>query len=156
MVASSGTFTPTNPQKYMGDPTKVTYKSTFELAMMSKFDSQQSILGWLANGVPSSHAHLREGIPFENPYTRRWDVFYPDFFVVVMNAKNKQHVEVIEVKSLIDLPQAMSGTTGATNQAIEEEQVLNAAKYSEAIRWCKSRGYKFRVIDQEMTFNFIY
>lgn len=153
---SEGKFTPSNPQKYLSDPSKIEYKTPFMLSLMTKMDRQPNILGWMSDGVPTNHSHMRSGIPFENPYTHHWDTFYPDFFVVSIDLRNKQHVEVIEIKSFIELPQTMSGTTGPVSQVAEGEQVLNAARYAEAIRWCTARGYKFRVVDEHMTFNFVY
>ena len=45
-MAYQGLFKPKNPQKYVGDPNKIVYRSSWECKVMSWLDKTPEILTW--------------------------------------------------------------------------------------------------------------
>lgn len=150
---SKGKFTPSNSAKYLGDPLKIVYRSSWELTLMLYLDKSPNVIGWMSEGIPTNHVHHGiNGIPYPNPFTRRWTFYVPDFFVISVDANGKKNQEVIEVKPFEEVPPAMTGFTGKVSKLKEARQILNAAKYAEAMKWCATRGYNFRVMTEKDMF----
>ena len=61
-----------NPRKYMGDPTKIQYRSLWERKCMIKFDENPNILRWASEEM---------AIPYLSPVDRKRHRYYPDFLV---------------------------------------------------------------------------
>ena len=59
-MSYKGKFRPSNPNKYKGDPTKVIYRSLWELKFMRWCDGNVNILKWSSEEVviPVSYTHL--------------------------------------------------------------------------------------------------
>lgn len=160
---SRGPFFPKNPQKYMGnvldqkgDPA-IIFRSSWELTMMNYLDAHPCVLGWMSEGFPTNHAHRVKGngygISYLNPFTRRWTFYKPDFFVIYIDPKtNKKHQEVIEIKPFDEVPPALTGFRGKVNKLKEAKQILNAAKYEAAIKFCAERGWFFRIMTEKELF----
>lgn len=151
---SKGLFTPKNTQKYLGkNLNKITYKSSWELTCCLFFDNNPSVLGWMSESIPSNHVHEGiSGIPYRNPFTGRWTIYVPDFFVIYVDKHRKQHAEVMEIKPLQEVPPAMSGVGVRVSKLTEAKQILNAAKYAAAIAFCSQRGWYFRVVTEKDLF----
>ena len=50
-MAHSGRYQVRNPKKYLGDPTKVVYRSSWELRAFQWCDSNPSVKGWSSEEV---------------------------------------------------------------------------------------------------------
>ena len=61
-MAYSGKYTPKNPSKYYGDPTKITYRSLWERKCMLIFDDNPNILKWGSEEI---------AIPYMSPVDRK-------------------------------------------------------------------------------------
>ena len=46
-----GKFTPTNPRKYIGDPTQIVYRSSYELKFMKWCDINASVKRWASEEI---------------------------------------------------------------------------------------------------------
>jgi|HigsolmetaGSP12D_1036236.scaffolds.fasta_scaffold05663_2 TnsA endonuclease N terminal. len=143
-------FTPKNPQKYIGrNLNNIIFRSSWELAAMRLFDRHPNVLGWSSECVD---------IPYINPLTNRSTIYKPDFLVIYIDKTGKQHIEVIEIKPLKEIPgyQEISERTGKPKRLSEQTrltQVINAAKWKAAVAFCAKRGWKFRVATEKTLFN---
>jgi len=45
-MAYSGKYSPKNTNKYLGDPTKIFYRSLWERRVMVHLDDNPSVIGW--------------------------------------------------------------------------------------------------------------
>jgi hypothetical protein len=150
---SKGKYTPSNPDKYLGDPAKIIYRSSWELSAMLFFDAHHSVVGWMSEGLPTNHVHTGlNGIPYRNPFTGRWTFYVPDFFIISINNQKQKTMQVIEVKPFDEVPPAMTGFTGKVNEMKQARQMLNAAKYAAAMQYCAARGWQFRVMTEKDMF----
>ena len=135
---AQGTYTPKNPEKYVGKHTP-RYRSGWELTFMNFCDNNKSVLYWASEAI---------AIPYRNPLTGKPSQYIPDFFVIYQNKHGKQIAEVVEIKpkkqSLIE-----SKTASARDRAVV---AVNHAKWQAASAYCRQQGYTFRVITEDDLF----
>ena len=88
-MSYKGKFRPSNPTKYKGDPTKVIYRSLWELKFMRWCDGNVNILKWSSEEVV---------IPYKSPIDNRYHRYFPDFYVKMKSSTGKIEERLIEVK----------------------------------------------------------
>ena len=88
-MAYKGKYKPANPQKYVGDATKIVYRSLWERRCMKMFDSNKNIIKWASEEV---------AIPYRSPKDNRIHKYYPDFIVEQKNKRGEVEIVMIEVK----------------------------------------------------------
>lgn len=132
---AQGKFTPKNPEKYLGNRTP-TYRSSWEFHFCKFCDENPHVTKWASESIK---------IPYRNPFTGKYTVYVPDYFIVYTDANNRQHAELIEVKpkNQVDIHKA------GRNRINQAHAVLNEAKWTAARAYCKQQGIGFRVITEE-------
>ena len=140
-MAYSGKFTPKHPNKYMGDPTKIIYRSSWECKVMSWVDSNKDEIAWSSEEVV---------IPCKSPVDNRLHRYFPDFLVKVKTKDNKIKTLLLEVKPKKQtLPPKQQKRI--TKQYINEVSTygVNQAKWEAAKEYCIDRKWEFRVITED-------
>ncbi len=128
-----GTFSPKNPQKYVGGNGKaITYRSSWELSMMRKLDEHPNVLGWASECI---------SIPYINPLTGLKRSYVPDFLIIYEDRHGNRRAEIIEIKPLKESP-LFEGRVSRETKLI---QAINAAKWQAAVAYCRKMGLVFRV-----------
>lgn len=127
-----------HPEKYVGSKTPV-YRSSWEMTFMMFCDNNPSIQEWASEPVK---------IPYRDPLTGKQTVYVPDFLITYIDRNHKKHVEMIEIKPANQMIKERVGNN-AYNQA---QYVKNMAKWQAAGHWCKNRGIRFRVINENDIF----
>jgi hypothetical protein len=136
---AQGKFNLKNPEKYVGGRTP-TYRSSWEFAFMRFCDEHPSVAKWASEAVK---------IPYRNPFTGKYTVYVPDFFIAYVDANGKQHAELIEVK-----PSNQMTLEGAgRNKRNQAHAVLNQAKWQAANAYCKQNNIKFRIVTEKDIFH---
>ena len=111
---AQGKFQLLHPEKYVGNKSP-TYRSSWEFSVMTMCDNNPSILQWASEAI-----HIN----YKNPFTGKNTIYVPDFFMVYIDAKGKQHAEVIEVKPLKETTLEAAGKSkkaqAAANPPIKE------------------------------------
>lgn len=137
-----GRFTPKNPKKYIGtNINSITYRSSWELSFMGVCDNHPYILQWASESI---------WIAYKHPLSGKWTQYKPDFFIVYMDASNKQHAELLEIKPEKEMP----GYKGKVDKNTKLIQAVNQAKWAAAIAFCKLKGWHFRVATDKQLFAF--
>ena len=136
---ASGKFTPTKPEKYIGNKMP-TYRSSWEWAFMRFCDTNDSIQKWASEAI---------SIPYRCPLTGRQTIYVPDFFIQYVDKDGKTNVELIEVKPA---NQTLHEKVGK-NKNNQIEYARNMAKWRAAQAWCKAHGIKFRVLNETDLFH---
>ncbi len=131
---AQGKFNPKFPEKYIGTKTP-TYRSSWEFAFMKFCDEHPSVQQWASEAVQ---------IPYRHPFTGKYTVYVPDFFIAYGGKDGKQRVELIEVKPENQTVKEKLGKSRA-NQA---HYVINQAKWEAARIWCKQKKIFFRVVNE--------
>jgi hypothetical protein len=78
---AQGKFTVKNTDKYagLGSPR---YRSSWEFAFMKFCDENPSVVKWASESIK---------IPYRNPFTGKYTVYVPDFFIVYVDKDNQKH-----------------------------------------------------------------
>jgi len=139
MKFAQGRFEMKNPDKYVGTKTPLA-RSSWEFVFMRMLDEHQGVEKWASESVQ---------IPYRDPLTGRQTIYVPDFFIVYNDKNGKKHAEVVEVKPI---GQTLREKVGKSlyNQ---EQYVKNLAKWEAATAWCRQKGIKFRVVNEDDIFH---
>lgn len=130
---SQGRFIPKNPQKLVGK-SEVTFRSSWELTVMSFLDSHPSVIQWASESI---------SIPYTNPLTGQQRKYIPDFMVLYQDKNGKRRAEVIEVK-----PSKEAIAENVKSKRDRAMLLINTAKWAAAMTWCKKHGMTFRVLTE--------
>jgi len=140
-MAYSGKFSPKNPNKYLGDPTNIWYRSLWERRVMVHLDCDQNVLHWSSEEII---------IPYLSPVDNRWHRYFPDFLVKVKNRAGVVETIIIEIKPS---KQTVAPQTKkrVTRQYIKEVATygINEAKWKAADEYCKDRNWTFKLVTEK-------
>lgn len=143
-MAYSGRFSPKNPNKYLGDPMNIIYRSLWERRVMVHLDENPGVVKWSSEEIV---------IPYLSPVDNRWHRYFPDFYVQTMNKNGLLESRVLEIKpkSQAVAPKAKKRVT---KQYIQEVMTygINEAKWKAATEYCKDRNWKFVVLTEDDIF----
>lgn len=134
-----------HPEKYIGDPTKVVYRSSWELRMHRFLDNNTQILKWGSETIK---------IPYISPIDKRVHHYYPDYYIEYVNKQGEVIFEIVEVKPLNQTTPPKK-TRGKSNKTMLHEQTtwaVNEAKWKYAMEWCRKRGLNFRIMTEKTLF----
>lgn len=134
-----GQYTLKNPEKYLGLKTPV-YRSSWELMFMKTCDENPAIQKWASESIK---------IPYKDPTTGKPTIYVPDFFIVYVDRNGKSHAEVVEIKPSNHQLLEKVGK----NKVNQFQYVKNIAKWEAAHDWCKQKGIKFRVLNENDLFH---
>ena len=140
-MAYKGKYKVRAPYKYKGNPTKVVYRSSWELKFMNYCDTNINILEWGSEEVY---------MWYRSPVDNRPHRYFPDFYIKVREKDGTIKKYIIEVK-----PQRQTKpparpkrqTKGYLREAFEYAK--NQAKWKAANEWCLDRGFEFKVITEK-------
>ena len=133
-----GKFTPKHPHKYKGDPTKIVYRSSWELKLMFWLDEHKDVLEWASEEMFFS-TRYRSPFKYEKYHT-----YFPDFWVKRKTKNGMIQIAVIEVKPKKQIDPPVKGKK--KNKTFIKEKVIyaiNQAKWESAERMCNKKGWKF-------------
>lgn len=137
-MAYKGKFSPKNPQKYVGDPRNIIYRSSWECRIMDSFDKRSDVISWSSEEII---------VPYVSPVDGKRHRYFPDFIVKVQSKDGSIKTFMIEVK-----PEKQSRPPEkkkrVTKQYIQEVVTwgVNQAKWKSAIEYCRDRKWTFIVM----------
>ena len=128
------------PYKYKGDPTKVIYRSLWELKFMKYCDSNSNILEWGSEEVI---------VPYRSPIDNRYHRYFPDFYIKVKENTGTIKRMIIEIKpqkQCIEPKVQKRKTKSYVYQVCEYAK--NLAKWEAAKEFCEDRKWEFKVLTE--------
>jgi hypothetical protein len=132
-----GIFKPTNPSKYAGDPTRIVWRSSWELRFCKYCDKTDDIIYWASEEL---------AIPYTNPITRKRHRYFPDF--IIKTKKGKRYM--IEIKPLAQTKQPKPRLKKSRTFMMESlEYIRNVAKWQAADVYCKDNGLEFKIFTEK-------
>ena len=137
-----GRYCPKFPEKYKGDPTKIYWRSSWELQVMKWLDYHSSIVEW------SSEETI---IPYKNPLDQKLHRYFPDFKITV-NRGGIFERYIVEVKPKAQTKPPKRKTTGRPSKAYVkqvETYLINSAKFEAAQQYCEKRDMKFMLLTED-------
>ena len=135
-----GRYPIANPAKYVGDPTQVVYRSSWELKFMKWCDTNASVLEWGSEEIV---------IPYLSPVDQRIHRYFVDFYIKVQDRQGKITKYLIEIKPAKFTQQPVKPKR-VTKRFIEEVRAwgVNQSKWKNATEFCDDRGWKFMVLTE--------
>lgn len=133
-----GLFRPKNPQKYLGDPSKIVFRSSWELRLFQWLDATPAVIQWASEEF---------SIPYLSPIDAKVHQYYPDALVVYRDKFGNVQKELVEIKPYKE--------TVATPKMSEQDKmalVVNTAKWKAAAAFAGQNGLKFRVLTEKSMF----
>lgn len=130
---AQGKYQIKNPEKYIGKRVP-TYRSSWEFTFCSFCDNNPAVVNWASEAVQ---------IPYRNPVTGRNTIYVPDFLIVYVDANQKHHTELVEIKPLKEV-------TMETAKSLRDKYsvAINMAKWAAADAWCRANNIRFRVVTE--------
>ena len=136
---AKGKFFPKNKEKYVGLKTP-TYRSSWEHAFMRLCDEHPNVAKWASES---------NKIPYRHPFTGKYTVYVPDFFIVYTDKNGRKNAELVEVK-----PKSQTNMNDAGKSFAKKKQVaLNMAKWEAANAYAKQNKIRFRVVSEDQLFH---
>ena len=141
-MSYKGRYTPINPKKYKGNPSRIVYRSLWERKFMIYCDTNNSILEWGSEEVI---------IPYLSPWDGRVHRYFPDFYIKVRQHDKTTKKYIIEIK-----PKKQCGPPNAipkrkTKKWFGEVKTwgINEAKWKYATKWCENNGMEFKILNED-------
>ena len=140
-MAYRGPFRPKNTSKYRGDPTKIVYRSLWELKFMRYLDSHESILEWASEEII---------IPYRSPLDRKVHRYFPDFYVKFKDKDNQINTMIVEIKPYSQVKEPVKKDK-VTKRYISEVRTygVNSAKWKAAEEFCADRKWQFKIMTEK-------
>lgn len=139
-----GYFKPQNPKKYIGDPTEIVYRSSWEKRVMEWCDTNQNVTRWSSEEIV---------IPYMSPVDNRMHRYFVDFYVEAVGRDGQTRKMLLEVKPKAQT-QEPKPTKRKTKRYVTEVMTwgVNQAKWKAAQEYCHHKGWEFKLITESELF----
>ena len=141
-MSYKGRYTPINPKKYKGNPSRIVYRSLWERKFMVYCDTNNSILEWGSEEVI---------IPYLSPWDGRVHRYFPDFYIKVREHNKTTKKYIIEIKPKKQCKPPVATPKRKTKKWFGEVKTwgINEAKWKYATKWCENNGMEFMVLNED-------
>lgn len=147
-ATKQGYYNIANPDKYVGDISKIIFRSSWEKKFATYCDHNERILAWASEPLK---------IPYMSPVDRGIHPYNVDFYVKVQT-ENGHREYIVEVKPARQLkaPVQPSGRVNEKRMTSYTTQMatylVNLAKFTAAREYAKGRGWEFVVVTEDFLF----
>lgn len=143
-MAYKGKYTPKNPSKYIGNPTRCIYRSLWERKVMNWMDNTPSILRWGSEEVI---------VYYKSPVDGKKHRYYVDFIMEMKDKSGHIRTVLIEVKpkKQCSPPKRPKKPTKTFLQE-SKTWAVNQAKWDAAKKVAEARGWEFTIITEDTLF----
>lgn len=137
-----GFFKPQNPQKYVGDPNQIVYRSSYELRFFKYCDLTEAILEWGSEEM---------WIKYYDPVTGRFHRYFPDAYIKVKDSSGNHKKYIVEVKPKRQTISPTQSPKKKTKTWLNEMKTYekNKAKWAAAQRFCEDNNMEFKLITEQ-------
>jgi hypothetical protein len=146
-----GYFKPAFPEKYVGDPTQIIFRSSWEFKFLKWCDHSPTVIKYSSEPV---------GIPYYSPLDKRGHTYYIDCYVVTKDNDGREQSWLIEIKpdkytKPPTAPDRMTDKQTANYVYAAKQFIVNQAKFEAAKEFASVRGLKFGIITENFLFKSI-
>lgn len=137
-----------NPEKYIGDPNKIIFRSSWEKRFATYCDHHDRILAWSSEPMQ---------IPYLNPIDGVVKPYNVDFYVRVKTEEGYSEF-LVEVKPVRHLQKPQHPTGRITEKKMlsytnaMKTYLINISKFNAAKEYAKTRGWEFVVVTENFIF----
>jgi len=120
-------------------------RSSWEYKLLQWCDNNPNILKWSSEPV---------GIPYQHPIEMRDARYFPDVLIKCKNKNGDEDIWLIEVKPLKECKPPIKSKGKSKKTLLHEARTweINKAKFKAAQRYCKLKGWKFKLITEKELF----
>lgn len=142
MAFKQGWYQLRHPEKYIGDPAKIRYMSSWELSTHRFLDNNPNILRWSSEEI---------AIPYIKPTDGKVHRYFPDYWVEYRNRQGELIQEIWEVKPKTQTrkPCASKKKNARTRLYEDVTYAINIAKWQAAKQFCDAHGFIFRIMTEK-------
>lgn len=133
-------YTPINPQKYVGDPTNIIMRSSWETKFALWCDNNPSVIKWNSEETV---------VPYVCPTDNRRHRYFIDFRIQIRDKTGALKTYLVEIKpdKQTRPPEVPSRKT--KRFLIEAATYMkNEAKWKAATQYAKDRGWEFIILTE--------
>ena len=140
-MSYKGKFKPAFPEKYVGDPTNIIYRSLWELKFLKYCDTNVNILEYASEEL---------AIPYRSPVDGRIHRYFPDAYIKVKEPDGSIKKYLIEIKPHCQtLPPVQKNRKTKSLIYQQAEYVKNQAKWTAAAAFAKNKGMVFTILTEK-------
>jgi hypothetical protein len=135
-------YTPSNPQKYVGDVSNIVYRSSYELKAFRWCDFTPSILEWSSESIV---------IKYFDPTTQKIRRYFPDLYLRLEEKTGEVKRYIIEIKPKRQTLPPNPSPRKKTRTYLTEVKTYakNEAKWTAARSFCLDNGLEFKLVTEE-------
>lgn len=137
-----GKYRPRNPQKYLGDPNNILYRSSWEHLFCRWCDTTPSVLRWTSETIVVPYVYSVDGKEHR---------YFIDFAIIVQQADGTQKKFLVEIKPFSQT-QVPKPRAGMKQEAFNEAMLTyakNQDKWKAAQKYARSIGAEFIVLTEK-------
>jgi|TARA_R110000824_G_scaffold343663_2_gene530303 hypothetical protein len=137
-------YLPENVTKYMGNPTKIVCRSTWERKMCKYLDNNVNVLRWASEEL---------SIPYLSPVDNKMHKYYPDFIAEVRTKTGDVKTFLIEVKPYKQTkPPVIKKRKTKSYDTNMKMYAVNEAKWEAAKKLCNDNQWEFTILTENELF----
>ena len=134
-----GRYTVKNPKKYLGNYTKVIFRSSWELKMFIWCDDNPNVLKWNSEEVV---------IPYINPFDGQYHRYFTDIYAEILrNGEIQKFIYEIKPRTETMPPKKPKRRSKSYVNRLKT-YLINQAKWESAAKYCKERNLEFKVLTE--------
>lgn len=136
-----GIYNVKNPKKYLGDSTNVIYRSSWELKMFQRCDSDPNIISWVSEEII---------IPYLSLIDNKLHRYFVDLKITIKDKSNNIKTYLVEIKphNQTQKPiQKVKKTKRFIRECLEYEK--NISKWKSASKYANSMGWEFIILTEK-------
>lgn len=139
-----GKYIVKNRHKYVGDADNVIYRSSWEKKLFIWLDLNESVISW------SSEEAI---VPYISPLDGKVHRYFVDAHMEIIDVYGNRKLYLLEVKPKTQTiePKKQDKITKGYIQNVTTWAV-NQAKWKAAEEFCKSRGWEFKLITEDILY----
>jgi len=139
-----GIYNPVHPEKYIGDFTKIVYRSSWELRFLKWCDSRENVISY------SSEETI---VPYYSPLDQKNHRYFVDFLINMKHVDGTVKTLLIEIKPAAEIskpkqPKTNNRKSQARYTAAISTYITNQCKWEAATMYASTRGWQFIVMDE--------
>jgi hypothetical protein len=131
-MAYKGKYKLTKPEKYIGDGSKIWFRSLWELSAFKYLENNPDVKNW-SSEVEIKYINDLDGKPHR---------YYVDLYILYTNGSVKL-VEIKPKKQTIPPPEPKRKTVKYITEC--QTYITNTSKWKAAQKICDQRGYSFEI-----------
>jgi hypothetical protein len=145
MPSYKGLYRVKRPDKYLGDPTRVVFRSLLETRLFKFCEENDAVVKWASEEM---------FVGYISPLDSRPHRYFPDVIMQVRQSDNTIKTFMVEIKpdSQTRPPAAIKTKSAKRRKRLLLETAVyavNQAKWQAADAFCKTRGWTFMICTEK-------